>query len=165
VVLLIEPGADIMSYIKRKNMKSIYQHTQTGYLIIYIFFAILIKFAFLSTKVGLSPTLLATMIFVLLILSSFLTLKVTINDKYLKVKFGYGLFRKKFLLSEIASVKTVKNRWYYGWGIRIWFWPHMHIYNVSGFDAVEIKMRNDKRYRIGTNDPQNLEQAIKQVIK
>jgi hypothetical protein len=36
----------------------------------------------------------------------------------------------------------------------------MWIYSVSGFDAVEIKMKNGKRYRIGTDEPKNLEQAI-----
>jgi len=36
----------------------------------------------------------------------------------------------------------------------------MWIYNISGFDAVEIKMKNGKTYRIGTDEPQKLEQAI-----
>ena len=40
----------------------------------------------------------------------------------------------------------------------------MWIYNVSGFDAVEIIMRNGKIYRIGTNTPGKLEAAIKQAI-
>jgi len=41
----------------------------------------------------------------------------------------------------------------------------MWVYNVSGFDAVEIKTINGKIYRIGTDDQENLEQAIMQVIK
>jgi len=40
----------------------------------------------------------------------------------------------------------------------------MWIYNVSGFDAVEIIMRNEKIYRIGTNTSSELEAAIKQAI-
>ncbi len=47
--------------------------------------------------------------------------------------------------------------WYYGWGIRGWLWPKMWIYNVSGFDAVEIKLKNGKMYRIGTDEPKKLE--------
>ncbi|PIZ54468.1 hypothetical protein COY24_03695, partial [Candidatus Uhrbacteria bacterium CG_4_10_14_0_2_um_filter_41_21] len=58
------------------------------------------------------------------------------------------------------SVKTVKNHWYYGWGIKIWFWPKMWIYSVSGFNAVEITMRNGKIYRIGTDVPKELEAEI-----
>jgi hypothetical protein len=40
----------------------------------------------------------------------------------------------------------------------------MWIFNVSGFDAVEIIMRNGKIYRIGTDIPSGLEAAIKQAI-
>ena len=40
----------------------------------------------------------------------------------------------------------------------------MWIYNVSGFDAIELTMKNGKIYRIGTDEPEKLEAAIKQVI-
>ncbi|MEK7656054.1 MAG: hypothetical protein AAB386_05245 [Patescibacteria group bacterium] len=36
----------------------------------------------------------------------------------------------------------------------------MWIYNVSGFDAVEIILKNGKIYRIGTDVPKELEVAI-----
>ncbi|MEE9525860.1 MAG: hypothetical protein V3V78_04615 [Candidatus Woesearchaeota archaeon] len=88
-----------------------------------------------------------------------------IDKEYLRIKFGYGIFKKRFALKEIISARTVRNHWYYGWGIRIWFWPYMLIYNVSGFDAVEIKMKNNKIYRIGTDEPTKLERAITQSIK
>jgi len=101
---------------------------------------------------------------VIFILASFTTLTVLIDEKYLQIKFGYGIFRKKFLLSEIVSAKQVKNCWYYGWGIKIWLWPYMWIYNISGFDAVEIIMRNGKIYRIGTDIPEELGTAIRRVI-
>ena len=41
----------------------------------------------------------------------------------------------------------------------------MWIYNVSGFDAVEIIMKNKKVYRIGSDVAKELETAIKQSIK
>lgn len=106
----------------------------------------------------------AAMALILLILVSFSTLTVFIDERYLNIKFGYGIFRKKFLLSDIVLTKQVKNRWYYGWGIRFLLWPRMCIYNVSGFDAVEIIMKDGKIYRIGTDTPSGLEAAIKQVI-
>jgi hypothetical protein len=40
----------------------------------------------------------------------------------------------------------------------------MWIYNVSGFDAVEITLKNGNTYRIGTDEPKELEQAILQSI-
>jgi len=105
------------------------------------------------------------MVLILFILASFITLTASIDENYLRIKFGYGIFRKRFAISEIASAERVKNHWYYGWGIHLWFWPYMWIYNVSGFDAVELVMKNGKVYRIGTNVPEELEAAIKAVLK
>ncbi len=104
------------------------------------------------------------MVLVLLILASFVSLTVSVDGKYLRIKFGYGIFSKSFKTGEIASVKIVKNSWYHGWGIHVWFSPYMWVYNVSGFDAVEVTMKNGRIYRIGTNDPRNLETAIKNVL-
>jgi hypothetical protein len=101
-----------------------------------------------------------TMVVVLFILTSFTTLQVRIDTTYLHVKFGYGIFKKKFSLHDITSAKTVRNPRRCGRGIRIKFWPKTVIYNVSGFDAVEITLKNGKRYRIGTDEPKKLEQAI-----
>lgn len=105
------------------------------------------------------------MLIILLILASFGTLHVIVDENVSRINFGYGIVRKKFPLHEIASAKKVRNRWYHGWGIRVWFWPYMWIYNVSGFDAVEIVMKNGKRYRIGTDEPEALEHAIQQSIR
>jgi hypothetical protein len=104
------------------------------------------------------------MLIVVLLLASFSTLTITIDEKSLRVRFGYGIFAKKFSLGEIASAKSVKNHWYYGWGLKLWFWPYMIIYNVSGFDAVEIILKNGSIYRLGTDTPQELERAINLAI-
>ncbi len=106
----------------------------------------------------------AIMVLILFILASFVTLTASIDENYLRIKFGYGIFVKKFALNQIASVRAVKNHWYYGWGMRVWFWPYMWIYNVSGFEAVEIIMKNGKVYRLGTDVSKELETAIKQAI-
>jgi hypothetical protein len=47
------------------------------------------------------------MIFVLFILMSFVALTVAIDEQYLSIRFGWGIYRKKFVLSEIALVKSV----------------------------------------------------------
>jgi hypothetical protein len=117
-----------------------------------------------SPDSGTNLAVTAVMAVILFILASFVTLTVSIEENYLRIKFGYGIFSKMFPLKEIASVQAVKNRWYYGWGIRVWFWPYMWIYNISGFDAIEINMKNRKIYRIGTDVPEKLETAIKNTI-
>ncbi|MFZ2718932.1 MAG: hypothetical protein WAZ12_04035 [Candidatus Absconditicoccaceae bacterium] len=118
-----------------------------------------------SVNSGTNFAMTSIMILIILIISSFISLQVHIDDKYLRIKFGYGIFRKRFLLSDMLSAKTVKNHRYYGWGIKVRFWPKMWIYSISGFDAVEIKMKNTKIYRIGTDEAKKLEQAILQSIK
>lgn len=150
-----------------------YKHTQISYLMIIITLVVLVFFVWIqitaraetpSVDSGTNLLVTSVMVLILFILASFATLTAFIDEKYLKIKFGYGIFRKKFLLSDIVSIKQVKNHWYYGWGIRVWFWPYMWIYNVSGFDAVEIIMKNKKVYRIVTDRPNELETAIKRTI-
>ncbi len=142
-----------------------YKHTQTGSLIIVIFIIITLYFGWILTQTGFKTPIIAMMLFIDIILISFASLNVVIDSDYLRIKFGYGIYKRRFLLKKIISVKTVKNHWYYGWGIRFWFWPRMIIYNVSGYDAIEIKMENGKIYRIGTDEVKNLESAIMQAIK
>jgi hypothetical protein len=105
------------------------------------------------------------MVLILLILSSFVSLQVRVDEKQIRIKFGYGLFTKKILIDNILSARIVKNHWYYGWGIRVRFWPKMWIYNISGFDAVELKLKNGKTCRIGTDEHQKLQQTILHSIK
>jgi len=143
----------------------IYKHTQIGHLIIFVLLAITLYFGFILTRASLEPVVIVIMLFIILLIASFATLNVIIDENYLKIKFGYGIFKKRFELKEIASAKAVKNHWYYGWGIRYWTPSRMWIFNVSGFDAVEIKMKNNKTYRIGTDEPKNLEYTILQSIK
>ncbi len=150
-----------------------YKHTQIGYLMLVVTLAVLMLFAWvyittssepLSVDSGPNFAISVIMVLILFILASFATLTVSIDENYLRIKFGYGIFAKKFALNQIASVQSVKNHWYYGWGIRLWLWPKTWIYNVSGFDAVEITIKNGKVYRIGTVVPEELETAIKQSI-
>ena len=150
-----------------------YKHTQIGYLMLAVMLAVLVLFAwaYIATSaepasVDSGPNLAVTaiMALILIILASFTTLTASIDRDNLRIKFGYGIFARRFALNQIARVRSVKNHWYYGWGIRLWLWPKMWIYNVSGFDAVEITMKNGKVYRIGTDVPGELEAAIKQAI-
>lgn len=151
-----------------------YKHTQIGYLMLVVTICVLALFAWAqitsraeppSPDSGANFLVTSIMALIIFVLASFWSLQVIIDEQYLRVKFGYGIYKKKFLLSDIISAKAVKNRWYYGWGIRGWLWPKMWVYNVSGLNAVEIKLKNGKTYRIGTDEPKKLEQEIVQLIK
>lgn len=151
-----------------------YKHTQIGYLMLVVTLAVLVLFAWAHITALAEPpsydsgpnfAITTIMVLILFILASFISLQVIIDEKYLQIKFGYGIYQKRFLLDDVMSATAVKNHWYYGWGIRGWLWPKMWIYNVSGFDAVEIKLKNGKTYRIGTDEPKELEKAVLQSIK
>ena len=151
-----------------------YKHTQIGYLMISITLAVLLLFVWIhiisstetpSVNSGSNFAITSVMAIIVWILSSFATLQVKIDNKYIHIKFGYGIYQKKFLLNDITPATKVKNKWYYGWGIRFWFFPKMWIYNISGFDAVQIQLKNGKIYRIGTDEAKKLEQAILEAIK
>jgi len=53
----------------------------------------------------------------------------------------------------------VRNKWWYGLGIRLT--PHGWLYNVSGLDAIEIVRRSGKTFRVGTDEPKALAAALR----
>lgn len=126
--------------------------------------ALVIFFIFILTQTGVTTPMVGIILVIIFIVASFSSLNVVIDETHLRIKFGWGIFRKSFNLQEITSVQAVRNHWYYGWGIRVWLWPRTVIFNVSGFDAVEIIMTNNQRFRIGTDEPQKLETALRQAI-
>ncbi|MDD2907253.1 MAG: hypothetical protein PHH98_01300 [Candidatus Gracilibacteria bacterium] len=142
-----------------------YNHKQNSCIINILILILVIILTSIYIYVGQLEILyifLPIMLFVFLLFNS---LNVEVDDLKISIKFGYIGFRKSFLLSDIKSVKKVRNHWYFGWGIRVWFWPYMWIYNINGFDAIEIVLKNNRIYRIGTNDVENLEKAIQDKIK
>ena len=99
------------------------------------------------------------LLWVVLMMSS---LTVKIDEEYIHVRFGPGVFFKKFPLSKIASCEPKYRTVCLGWGIRWYFvgW----LYNIAGFDSVEIIFKNGKKARIGTNEPEKLAEAIREAI-
>ena len=89
-----------------------------------------------------------------LVLLLFGSLTVEVAGGHLRIRFGVGLIRKRWPLDGIESCRPVRNSWIHGWGIRRI--PGAWLYNVSGLDAVELKLKSGKRVRIGTDEPQAL---------
>ncbi len=140
-----------------------YKHTQVGYLIIVVMAAVMVLIGVVLASAGINWIAIGVLVFIAVALVLFSSLTVVIWEEELEVRFGPGLIRKQFKLNEIESYKVVKNHWYNGWGIRLI--PHGVLYNVSGFHAVEIKLITGKKYRIGTDVPQELEEALRLAIK
>jgi len=108
----------------------------------------------------------APLLLVLVVLSVtallFASLTITIEDGLLKLAFGPGLFRKRVLVADIQSCVVVQNPWWYGWGIRLT--PYGWLYTVAGRSAVEITLKGGRRFRIGTDEPERLCQALQRAI-
>ena len=96
------------------------------------------------------------------ILSVFSSLTSSVTDKYVKIWFGPGIINKTFYLKDIESTHVTKTPWYYGWGIR--GIKGGLLFNVSGFYSVELQMKNVKIYRIGTDEPEKLKEAIDHAL-
>jgi len=139
-----------------------YRHTQVGYLIIGMMTAAIILILVLMINAGIQAVAAGVLVFIIAALYLFSSLTVIIDDEYLEARFGPGLVKKRILLKDIESAQAVRNRWYYGWGIRQT--PGGWMFSVSGLSAVELTLKNGSHFRIGTNAPQELESAIQDSI-
>ncbi|MBA4311418.1 MAG: hypothetical protein C0417_02195 [Chlorobiaceae bacterium] len=137
-----------------------YRHTQFGTVIIFgvgiVIAAILVHFL---VSGSIPPNEAGVAILLLLTLFLFASLTVEINNGSVVCRFGPGLIRKEIKLSDITEVRPVTNSWLAGWGIR-WIPGRYMLWNVSGFQAVELTLTNGKRFRIGTDEPDLLVHAI-----
>jgi len=93
------------------------------------------------------------------ILFTSLTIEVTSDE--LIWFFGPGFWRKRVALADIASATQARNKWWWGWGIRLA--PRGWLYNVGGLDAVEIALKNGKTFRLGTDDASALAARLSQA--
>jgi hypothetical protein len=93
----------------------------------------------------------------------FSSLTVEVNENELRWHFGPGLWTYRLPFSEIEQVAVVRNQWWHGFGIRMAAGFRLH--NVSGLDAVELRLQSGEVRRIGTDDPQRLAAALKPRVR
>jgi len=137
----------------------IYRHTQRGTLILIACLAAA-GFSFAASwRSGHWPAalIMLAVMTVMATLFSYLTVEVT-NDE-LRWQFGPGLWSYRIALDEITDVAIVRNQWWNGWGIRTG--RGFRLYNVSGLDAVELRLHSNDIRRIGTDDPQGLVKVLR----
>jgi len=92
----------------------------------------------------------------------FYKLTIRIDNGTLRALFGIGLIRKEAQLAQIAGCEPIRIRWWYGWGIHVT--PYGWLYNVAGWDAVVITLRDGRKFSLGTDDPCGLAAAIRAAI-
>jgi len=145
------------------NMSVYYKHTQFGTLTVSLLVAAVVLLALLGFIVEWHSVTIGAFLILLVCVALFHSLTVEISNNHLEIRFGVGIVKKRFEIKDIEKAYPVRNRWYYGWGIRLI--PHGWLYNVSGLDAIEFVMSSGKRYRIGTDQPNELAQAVNETRK
>ena len=137
-----------------------YRHTQFGWAIVT---STLLPIGILGSVALASRSFapLLGLIPLLVIVPVFASLTVAVTDAAVLLRFGVGLIRKRFPLDDIESAAPVTNSWISGWGIRLI--PGGWLYNVSGTDAVELRLRNGRTVRVGTDDQEALLAALSEA--
>jgi hypothetical protein len=100
----------------------------------------------------------------LLCLACFNKITITITKTTLSFSMGVGLIKKTYPMSDIQSCTPIKNNIINGWGIRriLGGW----LYNVSGFQAIELRFKNENKIiRIGTDKPNEVVAEVKKFIR
>ncbi len=137
----------------------IYEHTQAGWLIRVVFCLIVLGMVagwwLDPTRPVVALALAGVMAVVLLLFHS---LTVSVDREHLRLRMGIGLIRFRFALADIEHARRVRNHWSFGWGIRRL--PGGWLFNVSGWDAVEVAMAAGDTHRVGTDDPDGLLRAL-----
>jgi len=100
-------------------------------------------------------------VLIFLTMLNFCSMTIAIDKQKIVWGFLLKVPTKSILLKNITSVTVVKNRWWTGWGIRKvakgW------LYNVSGFDAIEINEKSGKVTRLGSADAKNLARKLNKM--
>ena len=139
-----------------------YHHTQPGTVTLLICMAIGAVGAAIVWRTG--QTAMIPMLIILVAVGLvFHSLTVEVGDSELRWHFGPGLWTYRLALQEISSISIVRNKWWNGFGIRTA--PGFRLYNVSGLDAVELRLKSGDIRRIGTDDPQGLAAALEAAAR
>jgi hypothetical protein len=139
-----------------------YRHTQIGWVILGVVAVLSLLVAPRLPEGGTGLPGGPLLVVLVLVAVLFGTLTVEVDREAIRLRFGIGLIRKRIPLTEVRAWQAVRNPWYSGWGIRI-LPGRAVVWNVSGYDAVELALADGRRFRIGTDEPGALVAAITTV--
>ncbi len=106
-------------------------------------------------------------VIVAVIITALTTLRTEVTGEHVRAGFRYGWPARTIALDSIVSHECVRNRWWYGLGIRLY--PGGWLYAVWGLDAVEVCYDDPRRgrrrkFRIGTDDAEGLNSALTDAL-
>ena len=140
----------------------VYRHTQTATHAVTAFLVVsmllLVSIVFGAGDLGAILLMVAFLVLVGAIMVAFNRLEVLVDDREVVVQFRWGWPHRRYPLADIHRVDVVRNKWWYGFGVRIT--PHGWLYSVWGLDAVQLNFADGNAFRIGTDEPERLAAAI-----
>jgi hypothetical protein len=142
-------------------MSAHYRHSQVGWVMLGVFAGTTLVVLTLLSGEAAAAARLPLLVVAALVLPLFGALTVEVDRETIRLRFGIGLIRKRIPLADVSGWRAVRNPWYCGWGIRLG--PRGVLWNVSGFDAVELDLPAGRHFRIGTDEPELLVSALTQA--
>jgi hypothetical protein len=91
------------------------------------------------------------------------SMTISIDDKDLSWTFGIGLLRRSVPLSDIEACRTISTGLLAGLGIR--YTERGWLYNVSGRDAIAVRMLDGKQFCLGTDDASHLNDTLTKIVR
>jgi hypothetical protein len=144
-------------------MERPYRHTQVGWARLAVVAAIVACYlAFVLPMPNGGAYLLVLLPLAVVVLAhSVLTVEVTRGE--VSARFGGGWRARRVKLSRVRAARVVANPRYYGFGVRIT--PKGMLYNVAGTRAVEVELESGITFRLGTDEPERLRDAILDAVR
>ena len=141
-----------------------YHHTQKGHLFAlygagFGLLTLIIVLTAGRERVQALLTMAVSFVVVMAVAWWFNRLTVSITGDEVRVFFGPGRPHRSFSPNEIDGFRIVRNKWYYGIGAR-WAPGGSWLYSVWGLDAVELDLTSGKKFRIGTDEPDQVMAAL-----
>ena len=136
----------------------LYRRTQIGYFLVG---AILVPLGFVCVLIGIegwAPFLVVPLVLFPAMIALFFRLTVEVDREAVRASFGLGWPARRIPFARVRSVRSVRNSWLMGWGIR-WI-PGGWMFCIQGLDAVELQLESGKRFRIGTDEPERLARVL-----
>jgi hypothetical protein len=135
-----------------------YKHTQFALVPFMFFVAVSAATGWLSNGFDGAVWVYPFVVLIAAVVAVSARLTVAIDQRNVTASFGFGWPKRVIDLSGVTEVRTVRNKWWYGFGIRKM--QRGWMYNVWGLDAVELVFADGKTFRIGTDQPDVLAAAI-----
>ncbi len=141
-----------------------YHHTQTAplYLLLFVISVGLFIAAWSIPEVIVQGVMAISGALMFLLAVSFRELTVSDEGSELLISFGpLPVFRRRLKFAEIEKVAQTKSTIMDGWGIHMspsggWVW------NLWGYDCVDVWYREGRKIRIGTDDAAGLAQFLQE---